>query len=160
LENGANPNAQNNKGQTPLMHTVEASPGAAKFLIEWPTTDVNVRARTGMTVLALVRDAIKNLQRNWFMAMMDGENEDEMIRQGYLLSQWCEIEKMPHPGSQQQSKPRLLLETFGTRKEAVVDFMCLCDAWLTPTTWAWACQREGMEMTSIQYDHVYGNIVG
>jgi hypothetical protein len=41
LEAGADPNAQDHLGMTPLMNTTPVVPGAAKFLLNWPTTDVN-----------------------------------------------------------------------------------------------------------------------
>jgi hypothetical protein len=31
----------------PLMHTIPYAPSAAKFLLNWPTTDANVPARAG-----------------------------------------------------------------------------------------------------------------
>jgi ankyrin repeat protein len=41
LEEGADPNFQDNLGHTPLDYTIPYSPGAAKFLLNWPTTDAN-----------------------------------------------------------------------------------------------------------------------
>ena len=35
LETGADPNAQDHLGLTPLMCTIEVAPGAAKFLLNW-----------------------------------------------------------------------------------------------------------------------------
>jgi ankyrin repeat protein len=35
LEKGANPNAQDYLGQTPLFYTIKDAPGAAKFLLNW-----------------------------------------------------------------------------------------------------------------------------
>ena len=45
LEAGADPNAQDQQGLTPLMWTTKFAPGAAKFLLNWPAMDVNVTWR-------------------------------------------------------------------------------------------------------------------
>jgi hypothetical protein len=49
LEAGADPNIQDHLGMTPLIRTAPGAPGAAKFLLNWPTTDVNItpRSRSG-----------------------------------------------------------------------------------------------------------------
>jgi hypothetical protein len=51
LVEGADPNAQDRSGKTPLMCTAEMSPGAARFLLNWPTTDVNITMRSGPSFL-------------------------------------------------------------------------------------------------------------
>jgi hypothetical protein len=61
LEGGADPNSQDNCGMIPLMCTTPDAPGAAKFLLNWPTTDVNTTARSGVSNLARVRKAAKCL---------------------------------------------------------------------------------------------------
>jgi hypothetical protein len=55
LKEGADPNAQDEVGQVPLMKTIPAAPGAAEFLLNWPTTDANITSRSGASFLALVR---------------------------------------------------------------------------------------------------------
>jgi hypothetical protein len=56
LEVGADPNAKCHQGRTPLMFTPDAAPGAAKFLLNWPTTDVNIfYYRSGESFLVRVR---------------------------------------------------------------------------------------------------------
>jgi hypothetical protein len=55
LKEGADPNAQDHLGVTPLMCTTPDAPGAAKFLLKWPTTDVNITTRNGASFLILVR---------------------------------------------------------------------------------------------------------
>jgi hypothetical protein len=57
LEAGADPNAQDHLGLTPLMCTTTLAPGAVKFLLNWPTTDVNITTRSGASFLARVRNA-------------------------------------------------------------------------------------------------------
>jgi hypothetical protein len=52
LEEGADPNSQDSRGQTPLMWTTYFAPGAAKFLLNWPTTDANINTRSGTSFLA------------------------------------------------------------------------------------------------------------
>ena len=47
LEAGADPNVQDNLGMTPLIRTAPGAPGAVKFLLNWPTTDVNITPRSG-----------------------------------------------------------------------------------------------------------------
>jgi hypothetical protein len=60
LEEGADPNFQDPLGFTPLMCTISGAPGAAKFLLNWPTTDVNFTTRSGASFLALVRMTVEN----------------------------------------------------------------------------------------------------
>jgi ankyrin repeat protein len=42
LKEGADPNTQNYYGRTPLIFILPDAPGAAKFLLNWPTTDANI----------------------------------------------------------------------------------------------------------------------
>jgi ankyrin repeat protein len=60
LKAGADPNAQNYTEMTPLMLTTTGAPGAAKFLLNWPTTDVNIFTQSGLSFLYLARLNIKN----------------------------------------------------------------------------------------------------
>jgi len=62
LENGADPNAQNDLGETPLMHSMPFSPGAAKCLLQYDQTDPNVVANDGRIALAMLRDAIDEME--------------------------------------------------------------------------------------------------
>jgi hypothetical protein len=89
LEKGADPNAQNDLGRTPLMKTINMAPGAAKFLLEWPTTNVNITAKAGASFLGLVRGAVMFFSDK--VALLD--NLDRAGDQ-FVLQQWCEIEKM------------------------------------------------------------------
>jgi ankyrin repeat protein len=60
LKKGADPNAQDHRGVTPLMSTAKFAPGAAKFLLNWPTTDANITTQSGGSFLARVRIDIKH----------------------------------------------------------------------------------------------------
>jgi hypothetical protein len=60
LKNGADPNARDRTGNTPLMFTLPLAPGAGKFMLNWPTTDVNIPARSGESFLSRVREVIEH----------------------------------------------------------------------------------------------------
>jgi hypothetical protein len=87
LEAGADPNAQDSLGLTPLMCTTPDAPGAAKFLLNWPTTDVNITNRSGQSFLAEVRLTITEFSDN--ISLPDNPNQ---IRDEFLLQQWRGIE--------------------------------------------------------------------
>jgi hypothetical protein len=89
LENGADPNTQDHLGQTPLMYTLRLAPGAAKFLLEWPTTDVNITTRSGASFLALVRETVA-----YFSVKAAIPDNPHQVEHHFLLQQWLEIEKM------------------------------------------------------------------
>jgi hypothetical protein len=55
LKEGADPNSPDLLGVTPLMYTVMFAPGAANFLLNWPTTDANITTQSGGSYLAKVR---------------------------------------------------------------------------------------------------------
>jgi hypothetical protein len=82
LENGADPNTQDNLGQTPMMYTLKLAPGAAKCLLEWPTTDVNIPAPSGVSFLGKVREATAILSNT------------DLARFQFLFRQWRGIEEM------------------------------------------------------------------
>jgi hypothetical protein len=89
LEKGADPNTQDHTGKTPLMCTTPATPGATKFLLKWPTTDVNIATRSGLTILARVREAAECLAGE----SARPDNPDQIQHQ-FLLQQWRDIEVM------------------------------------------------------------------
>ncbi len=89
LEKGADPNAQDHQGMTPVMHTVPFAPGAAKFLLNWPTTDVTITEGAGASFLAMVRLIIQAFSYNG-----TGPDNPEMVQHQLLLQQWREIEDM------------------------------------------------------------------
>jgi hypothetical protein len=89
LENGADPNAQNDFGGTPLFDTIMFAPGAAKFLLEWPTTDINITAKSGLSFPTMVRDAVKLFTDK--VALLDNPNR---VEDQFVLQQWRGIEEM------------------------------------------------------------------
>jgi hypothetical protein len=89
LKEGADPNAQDHMGKTPLMWTAKLAPGAAKFLLNWPTTDANITTRSGLVFLATVRNAVEYCTDK----VARPDNPDQ-IQDQFLLRQWREIKEM------------------------------------------------------------------
>jgi hypothetical protein len=89
LERGADPNAQDRLGLTPLMYTTPSAPSAAKFLLNWPTTNANITARSGVSFLDSVRMTITTLSDE--VAVPDNP---EQVQDQFQLQQWREIEEM------------------------------------------------------------------
>jgi hypothetical protein len=89
LKGGADPNAQTDLGTTPLMITAKLAPGAAKLLLNWPTTDVNITNRSGETFLVSVRIAVED-----FSCRIAFPDSPEQVQHQFLLQQWTEIEEM------------------------------------------------------------------
>jgi hypothetical protein len=89
LEKGADPNTQDQQGVTPLMCTVPAAPGAAKFLLYWPTTDANITTRSGASFLAVVRSTITD-----FSEAIAHPDYPEKVQHQFVLQQWRDIEEM------------------------------------------------------------------
>jgi hypothetical protein len=89
LKKGADSNAQDHRGVTPLMSTNKFAPGAAKFLLNWPTTDPNITSRSGASFLARVRADVK-----YFSDQIARTDNPERIQHQFLLRQWREIEEM------------------------------------------------------------------
>jgi hypothetical protein len=59
LDHGANPNAKDSDGATPLYYTVPGAPGAAKFLLTYSNkTDPDILRNDGLSFLAMVRASI------------------------------------------------------------------------------------------------------
>jgi hypothetical protein len=112
LEAGADPNAQDYQGLTPLMYTTPNAPGAAKFLLNWLNTDANITARSGASFLTKIRIDVASLAdkvtaqsgasflagvRSTFTNFSDKiaspDNPDQVQHQ-LLLQQWRVIERM------------------------------------------------------------------
>jgi hypothetical protein len=89
LEEGADPNAEDSTGLTPLLYTAPDAPSAAKFLLNWPTTDANNTSRSGESFLAVVRSTITDFSNN--VALPDNPNR---VQHQFVLQQWSEIEEM------------------------------------------------------------------
>lgn len=64
LKKGADPNAKSLKDETPLHHTMHASPAAAKFLLEHASDriDTDIVTKRGFTFLHQVRRGIEDIQ--------------------------------------------------------------------------------------------------
>jgi hypothetical protein len=90
LQSGADPNVRNHKGATPLMWTIEWAPSAAKILIEWPATDVNIVDQEGVSVLTLVRKVIETISG----AVDKTGNACRKAEDRFRLQQWLEVEDM------------------------------------------------------------------
>jgi hypothetical protein len=88
LKEGADPNAQISMGVTPLMITIPHAPGAAKFLLNWPTTDVNITTG-GVSFMLWVRSEIAN-----FSTRVALPGNPEKVQHQFLLQQWRGIEVM------------------------------------------------------------------
>jgi hypothetical protein len=88
LEEGADPNYQDYLGATPLRRSLPNAPGAAKFLLSWPTTDVNITTRSGDYFLSTVRELIIT----YFSCA--ARSPDNPAQYRFLLQQWHEIEKI------------------------------------------------------------------
>jgi hypothetical protein len=89
LEEGADPNSQDHFGMTPLRGSLPNAPGAAKFLLNWPTTDVNITTRSGDFFLATVRELIVS-----YFECAGSPGNPEMVQDHFMLQQWREIEKI------------------------------------------------------------------
>jgi hypothetical protein len=89
LEAGADPNAQNHGGKTPLLYTYPHAPGAANFLLNWPTTDTNILPELRASFLAEVRFILTDI--SFKVALPDNP---EQVQHKFLLQQWRDIEEM------------------------------------------------------------------
>jgi hypothetical protein len=89
LKNGADPNARDYLGRTPLMYTTKDAPGAAKLLLDWPTTDANIISQSGYSFLAMVRETVE-----FFSDEIGDSDGPEQIQHHFSLQQWTEIEAM------------------------------------------------------------------
>jgi hypothetical protein len=89
LKKGADPNAQDYLGMTPLIYTSPDAPGAAKFLLNWPSIDANITTRSGASYLARVRSTIMDLSDE-----ATGPDNPDEIKSQFLLQQWREVEEM------------------------------------------------------------------
>jgi hypothetical protein len=89
LEAGADSNAQDRFGLTPFVCAIKLAPGAAKFLLNWPTTDVNIITRSGASFLAIVRRFV-----TVYSDKVARPDNPDQVQDQFLLQQWREIEEM------------------------------------------------------------------
>jgi hypothetical protein len=89
LEVGADPNAQDFRGLTPLRYTIAKAPGAAKFLLNWPTTDANITGRSGESFQSAVRRTLEQ-----FFDKVALPDNPETVQHQFQLQQWRAIEEM------------------------------------------------------------------
>jgi hypothetical protein len=89
LEAGADPNFQDHLGMIPLMCITPAAPGAAKFLLNCPTTDANITSQSGASFLAWARLAITAFSNQ--ITLPANPNQ---VQHQFLLQQWRDIEVM------------------------------------------------------------------
>jgi hypothetical protein len=101
MDHGANPNAKDSDGETPLHSTVPGAPGAAKFLLTYSDkTDPDILTNDGRSVLATVRSSIADgtskarLPNNshpeimFFQVKQLQEVEKLLVERGALDSGW------------------------------------------------------------------------
>jgi ankyrin repeat protein len=88
-QTGDNTNSQDHSGATPLMVTIKSAPGAAKFLLNWPSTDTNITTQSGASFLTWVRSTITS-----FAVEVVRPNNPRQVQHQLLLRQWREIEKV------------------------------------------------------------------
>jgi hypothetical protein len=93
LEAGADPNAQDHMGKTPLMATTTHAPGAAKILLNWPTTDVNITTRSGESFLVRLHSFITTYS-DLLASFAPTNGRRAPVEQQFLLKQWRGIEEM------------------------------------------------------------------
>jgi hypothetical protein len=71
------------------MWTTSYAPGAAKFLLNWSTTDVNITTRSGASFLAMVRRTITAITEEVALP-----HDSYQVQRQFLLQQWRGIEGM------------------------------------------------------------------
>jgi hypothetical protein len=82
LEAGADPNALNLSGNTPLLETIPFSPNAAKLLLKWDSTDVNIT---------------NSLREESFLATVRAHPEKVLPHdheREFMLEHWHDVEEM------------------------------------------------------------------
>jgi hypothetical protein len=87
LDHGANPNAKDSDGETPLRYTMMAAPGVAKFLLTYSDkTNPDILTNDGRSFLAIVRSGIARFTNK---ATPDPHPEKGNLL--FLVKQWQEI---------------------------------------------------------------------
>jgi hypothetical protein len=91
VENGADPNAQDQYGETPFLRTIPYSPAVAKVLLERHSTDVNVTTDKGFSFLAAIRLYVNSEKLTRF----PNSDHPEVVKVRFVLQQWRVIEEIP-----------------------------------------------------------------
>jgi hypothetical protein len=90
LDNGANPNAKDSDGATPLYHSLPDAPGAAKFMLTYSDeTDPDILANDGRSFLAMVRSGIVE---GTSKARRPNNPDSKILL--FQVKQWQEVEKL------------------------------------------------------------------
>jgi hypothetical protein len=90
LDHGANPNAKDSDGETPIQMTVPGAPGAAKFLLTYSDkTDPDILTNDGRSFLAMVRSGIAN---GTSKARLPHNSHSEIL--SFQVKQWEEVETL------------------------------------------------------------------
>jgi hypothetical protein len=92
LENGADPNVKDKEGSTPLFKTIPFAPAAAKCLVQWAGTDVNMtHPINGGSILAIVKGTIMGIVNGDFSS---ADTPEKKAEKRFLIRQWREVEQM------------------------------------------------------------------
>jgi hypothetical protein len=89
LKADADPNAEDHMGLTPLMCTIPDTSGAAKFLLNWPTTVVNTTPQSEASFLTVVKMVITD-----YTDEVTLPNNPDQVQHQFMLQQWHDIEEM------------------------------------------------------------------
>jgi hypothetical protein len=73
------------------MWTTPNAPGAAKFLLKWPTTDANITTQSGASFLARERSVIT--ANSYEVAKPDVPDTDQ-VQHHFLIQQWRDIQEI------------------------------------------------------------------
>jgi hypothetical protein len=73
------------------MWTTKDAPGAAKFMLNWPTTDANIARHSGTPFLYSVRLTVQYFSDKVALTLPD---DLDQLRHQFLLQQWLDIEEM------------------------------------------------------------------
>jgi hypothetical protein len=90
LDHGANPNAKESDGGTPLHWTIPGAPGAAKFMLTYSVkTDPDILSNDGRSFLAMVRKSIADGRSK---ARIPHNPKKKILL--FQVKQWEEVEKL------------------------------------------------------------------
>jgi hypothetical protein len=72
------------------VYNTPYAPGAAKFLLNWPTTDANVTSQSGVSFLARVRSLNCDLSDQIELL----RDDPDRVQRQFAIQQWRDIEKL------------------------------------------------------------------